>query len=273
MIRRLAIIAALCCLAAPYALAQTSFYTHSLGDSASVSSAGTLVGKPGGGQRAYFGELAKAMMRQAGSVQPIHEVPLSRGLALLERDSPVAFFKVIRTRDRDAKFKWVGPISGFKTWFYEFEDRPTGIKTMDDARAVKAVCTVRGNNMVKWLTDHKFRNIVQATSYEDCVKLLEHGRVALIHSSRYRTITQDSDRAKKIRRTPVSTSDEDFEPEWTNQGYIAFSQAVPDEEIAMWQAALDAVTASGEKDRLKEMYLVDVYGAPLDTDPDQSKTP
>lgn len=266
MIRRLAIIAALCCLAAPYALAQTAFYTHSVGDSVSISPAGILAGKPGGGQRAYFVELVKAMMREADRARPIHEVPLSRGLALLERDGPVAFFKVVRTRARDPKFKWVGPISSFKTWFYEYEDRPTGIKTMDDARALKAVCTVRGNNMVKWFTDHQFRNVVQATSYEDCVKLLEHGRVDLIHGSRYRPMTPDRERAQKIRRTLVSTSDEDFEPEWTNAGYIAFSQAVPDKEIAMWQAALETVSTSGEMARLKAMYLLDVNGSPLDTE-------
>lgn len=261
-----AAVAAILMIPTPRASAEVQFLTHSLGQATYLDDAGHIRGKPDGGRRAFYVELVHAMMADRGIAHPITQVPLSRGLAMLDHGGAYALFNIVRTEARNPKYKWVGPTSNFTTWFYEHADHPTAIKTLDDARAVSAVCAVRGNNMVSWYQRHGFQNVVIAGNHGDCIQLLAYGRVDLVHGSRYERITMDEALASKIHRTPVSTALAADASAWTTLGHIAFSKSVPDAEIKAWQDALDRLKASGAYEALQTMYLKEVNGQPLQYD-------
>ncbi|NVJ97128.1 MAG: transporter substrate-binding domain-containing protein [Alphaproteobacteria bacterium] len=242
-------------LAAPVG-ADIKFLTHSLEDAVYRDAEGTLHGHKNGGRRAFYVETVRAIMRQRGVEIPISEVPLSRGLSLVENDGEYALFNIIRNPERKDKFKWVGPISETKTFFFEHADRPTGIRNFEDAKTVNVLCVVRGNNIVIWFKNQNFTNLVTANSKEACVQMLEYGRADLIYNSEHQPWPVAAERSVKLVNTGVQTQDPNAEPDFYNLGYVAFSKTIPDTEIARWQAALDAIKASGEFARLKETYLI-----------------
>jgi polar amino acid transport system substrate-binding protein len=249
-------VSCLLCLFGTAVQADLKFLTHSLGESTYVGDDGLLHGRDGSGRRAFNVETVVAMMRHLNEHLPIAEVPLSRGFYRLEHEPDIAFFNVIKNDVRQKKYKWVGPISNLKTYFYEHVKNPTGVKTMQDARKVRGVCGVLGNNMNGWLERNGFENVITTNSLKACVQLMEYGRASLVYGTEYQFHNAVGDFTWHLRRTPVSTDDVEGEREATDLGFIAFSPDVPDAEIARWQAALDAIKASGEYARLRDRFLV-----------------
>ncbi|TNE64271.1 MAG: hypothetical protein EP335_07330 [Alphaproteobacteria bacterium] len=209
---------------------------------------GQIRGKLHGGRRSFYVEVVVAMMQERGLESRIEEVPLSRGLFLLERESDFALFNLIRNEDRDARFKWVGPISSFSTYFYEHVNAPTGVRSISDARKVASICVLRGNNVERHMRGLGFNNILLANSNEACAQLLGYERVSLMTESRYPWFVNDPVLSTLIVRTPVVLAITD--------GFIALSPNVPDEEVAAWQQALGTIRQNGLYDRLVETYLL-----------------
>lgn len=238
-----------CCLAvAPLAAnAETRFLTHSLDTAVHTDEKGYLRGNPHAGRRAFYVEVVHAMMLARGMPSLIEEVSLSRGFHLLDGEADYAFFNVIRNDDRRNRYKWVGPIDVFPTYFYELKASPTAIHSIDDARHVGAVCALSGNNLVGLLEQQGFQNILKANSNDACAKLLRYGRVNLITGSEYPWFMTNPELKDLLVRTTVTLS--------VDEGFIAFSRSTPEDEIIDWQAALDSVRQTGLYDRLRLMHL------------------
>ena len=227
--------------------ADIHFLTHSLNSATYLDEDGNLRGRPHAGRRAFYVEVVHAMMAERGMISSIEEVSLGRGFHLLAGQEGYAFFNVIRNEQRRDLYKWVGPIDIFPTYFYELKAAPTGIQSMDDARNVRSICVLNGNNLVSLLDGLGFKNLLRANSSDACTKLLRYKRVSLVTGSEFPWFMNNSELSEALARTPVTIS--------VNEGFIAFSRAVEDKEIAAWQAALDAVKASGTYEKLRTMHL------------------
>ncbi|MCJ9430552.1 hypothetical protein [Kordiimonas marina] len=239
------------------ARAEVKFLTHSLNNSTYISSGGMLRGKPHTGRRAFYVEVVMAMMQARGAVSRIEEVPLSRGLFLVGREKNFALFNIIKNRDRIGRFKWVGPISVFPTYFYEHIDAPTGVRSIEDAKKVPSICVLRGNNLEQNLRDKGFTNIFLANSNDSCVHLLGYRRVSLIPESRYPWFMNDPVLSRILVRTPVVLS--------IDEGYVAFSPNVADTEIAAWQKALDTIKKNGRYESIVNTFLISSKDAKAET--------
>lgn len=244
---RVAIVLYLLAVAPSAANAQTRFLTHSLDTAVHTDENGHLRGNLHAGRRAFYVEVVHAMMAARGTITVIEEVSLSRGFHLLDGEAAYAFFNVIRNDERRDRYKWVGPIDVFPTYFYELRSAPTAIQSIEDAKAVGAVCALSGNNLVSLLERLGFRNVLRANSNDACAKLLRYGRVNLITGSEYPWFMTNPELQGLLSRTTVTLS--------VDEGYVAFSRATPDDEIAQWQTALDTIRQSGLYDRLREMHL------------------
>ena len=238
------------------------FITHSLGTAVYRDEFGMLRGLEGGGRRAFVIELVRAMMVEANLVTAIDEVPLPRGLALLESGKNYAFFNIVRNAERRDRFKWAGPIYEEPNFFYDHATRPSGINTLDDAKQVKGICAVRGTNIVGWFSHHGFTNIVEANSFSACLQLLNYGRVALVQSAENPLVIEDKFLAKAVHRTEVKVEDPNDTVPATGPGYIAFSPDVPDDEVARWQKALDTLKQRGDYARLRTRMLISQSDGP-----------
>lgn len=223
------------------------FLTHNLSDAAFVGDDGLMHGKPHAGRRAYYVEVVMAMMAEADAISPIQEVSLNRGFFLLQNEPNYAFFNLIKNDARAPLYKWVGPIAVFPTYYYELASRPTGVRTIEDTKKVQAICALKGNNLVRLLTNMGHSNILEAPNNETCARMLRFGRVSLITGSEYPWFSGDPELSRLFTRTPVTLS--------IDEGFIAFSKSVPDDVIATWQRALDSIKADGTYDNVRNRFL------------------
>lgn len=235
-------------LACATSAAEVTVLTHSTFSQVSVDGE-TLRGVAKGGRRAFYVELVRALLADLGVADQIQDVPFARGLMLVQQRDQVAFFNLDRTPEREDLVQWVGPISSDLDVLYESADHPTGIQNLDDARG-KRICVLRANVHDRKLSALGFSELVRARSYEQCLKLLDAGRVDLAASAVEtlpEKLTATGIEPQRVRRTPVVLMRTD--------GYIALSRTTPPAEVARWSEALARLKASGRYQALHEKYV------------------
>ena len=222
--------------------------THSASDQ-TVADNGTLTGMPHAGKRAFYVELVRALLAQLNLPDRIQEVPLARGLLMVQQQDDVVFFNLDRTAEREALMQWVGPISVDADALFERTSAPTGIASLDDARE-RSVCVLRGNVHDRMLAARHFTRLVQANSYPQCFQLLAAGRVQLVASA-VDTVPEKLAAARiepsEVRQTPVQLM--------TTEGYIVMSRNISANDVARWRQALDQLKATGRFRDLRERYM------------------
>lgn len=242
------LIAALLLLHAGFATARDwQVYTHSLGEQAYFAD-GNLHGKEHAGKRAFYLELVHRLLAELGQPAPISEVPLARGLVLMEKQPYVVLFNLSRTPERIDLAHWIGPTLQETDYLYESRRAPTGIHSLAEARDLP-VCILNGSVHDELLTRQGFRQLKRHTSYAGCFRMLAAGRVKLVASA-------DAGLTQKLQEAAVAS--EEIQASAVSlgqdQGYIALSKSTPASEVARWQAALDKVRGNGQYQALYRRY-------------------
>lgn len=231
----------------PASAADWQVYTHSLGAQARTVD-GSLRGQPHGGKRAFYVELVRALLGELGQPQSIVEVPLARGLKLVQSRDHVVLFNLSRTEEREHLVHWVGPTLHETDYLYELSVRPTGIRSLADATGLP-VCVLNGSSHDSLLAEHGFTQLQRANSYAGCFRMLAAGRVLLVASA-------DSDLPSKLAEADVGLAE--VAPSAVSlgqdQGYIALSLDTPRSEVARWRAALAQLNRDGRYRQLYDHY-------------------
>ncbi|WP_445937679.1 substrate-binding periplasmic protein [Pseudomonas sp.] len=222
-------------------------YTHSL-DSQAVLIDGQLRGREHAGKRAFFLELVRELLADMAEPLPIQEVPLARGLAQLQQRDDVVLFNLGKTPERLPLAHWVGPIWEETDWLYENTLHPTGIQSPHDAKSLP-VCVLNGSSHDERLTAMGFSQLKRNNAYSTCFGMLAAGRIALVASA-------DSGLAQRLREAGV-TADK-VRPSAVqlgrDEGFIALSRSMPEQDIARWRAALQHVQQDGRFQALQNRY-------------------
>lgn len=241
-------ILALCCalpLAPLHATTPLTLITHSVGGQAEQREDG-LHGFPGGGSRAFYIELVRALQADLKRQAPIVEVPFARGLRMVQTEPDVAFFNLIRTPEREHTVQWVGPISRQTDFLYARADLRAGIRTMADART-RPICVLAGSVHEQAARSAGFHQVHTTSSYANCFRMLAAGHVELTASASDtvdQKLREAEIRPALIRQTSLVLSRTD--------GYIAFSPNVPATELARWRKALRKLQKNG---RYKQLHI------------------
>jgi polar amino acid transport system substrate-binding protein len=208
---------------------------------------GELHGIEHSGKRAFNLEAVREIMSAVGLKTRIREVSFAQGMDALATRPDTVFFNVYRTPQREARFKWVGPLQREVDYLYGLQE--TRIGGLEAARSAPAICAVEGSQHYNVLLEHGFANVVAAPTYLDCFSRLKSGEATLAVSSD-ETLIQKLHAAdipaSKIHRVP--------EPLVQSAGYIAFSTQVDDAVIRRWQAALNGLISSGRLQTLYDRY-------------------
>lgn len=224
-----------------------NLYTHSVGEQGEIRN-GELRGRPHAGKRAYYLELVRALKAEKGMADPIEEVPLARGLRLVQTQPQVAFFNLNRSPERENTVRWVGPISQENFYLYEGTQTPTQVKRLDEATHLP-VCAVNGTVAEQVLRQQGFSQLSRHNSYAGCFRMLAFGRVKLVASAEI-SLTQQLRDAQllpdQVRATPAIVH--------SAQGYIALSPTTPEAEVASWQEALAQLQRTGKLRTLYSRY-------------------
>jgi polar amino acid transport system substrate-binding protein len=166
----------------------------------------------------------------------IEYYPFARALRTMETRANVAVFPVARTPDREHSFKWVGPISSGGVYLYTGISNTIPLNSLEDAKALRRIGVGNGNASMDLLQKAGFKNLVPTNDEEMLIKMLLSGRVdAAPVGERVMdsVIKENHFDEKQVVKTKVKLFDSSL--------YVAFSLSTPDDVIAKWQAAFEAV--------------------------------
>lgn len=222
--------------------------THDLtGQAETDPNTGELHGIAHAGKRAFNLETVHKIMEAVGLKARIREVSFAQGMEALANRPDTVFFNVYRTPQREARFKWVGPLQREVDYLYALKGNDFG--NLAETRSALSICAVNGSQHHTVLLERGFDNVVAAPTYQDCFSRLKTGQVTLAVSS-------DETLLQKLHAADIPVADirRISEPLVQSAGYIAFSPQVDDAIIRRWQTALNGLISSGRLQTLYDRY-------------------
>jgi polar amino acid transport system substrate-binding protein len=188
-----------------------------------------------------LGGLAVRLVREAqqemGVNYPIKLYPLKRALALTRAEPGFAMFVVLRTPQREAQFKWVGPLFLNRVLIYQARGSQP-LTDLAQLRQLERVGVLLGSADDERLTHEGYANLVRYKTVEEAVERLVLGKIdAFPMGDLIMSATLDQ---MGFSPRSVVSSEVLLHESWL---YIAFSKSEDDAVIARWQAAIDKVKA------------------------------
>lgn len=192
-------------------------------------------GAPAGVMVELVQELTRRMQQQGAYFL----MPWARAMQRAQQTPRSVLFETVRNPEREALFKWVGPVKFFDMQLYG----PAELVGLNISAAELSqryvACGYRGASYLQALASMGFnegQNLVLMSRAGDCIKMLRLGRAELTplnvlsHGPRY---TQAG--LNLVPLQPISEV----------SLYLAFSLDFSDAEIALWQQQLDLMFNDG----------------------------
>jgi len=184
-------------------------------------------------------ETVAAIQKKVGSLEPIQVYPWSRAYKMALEEKNVILFGMTYTKVRHDKFKWVGPLATKRDILVAKKGSGIMIRTIEDAKKVKQIGTLRDDTRGRLLESYGFTNLEPVSDEQLNAKKLALGRIDLW--------------AYKIPglRTVCDLAGVDytqFEEVYHLREIdlmIAFSKKTSDAIVKKWQDAFDELIADG----------------------------
>lgn len=190
-------------------------------------------------------EAVTQMMKNMNVSYNIRSLPWKRAYIYLLNGPNVMLFTVTRTQEREKLFKWVGPIMTSKVVFFSKKDSGLKIGSLEDAKKVERIGTVKGYATETFLLKEGFFNLVAVAGSEgENPNRLMNGRIDLwatddvvgIYDAKLKGIDPTNmEIVYTIAELPK---------------YMAFSKMTDDITVQKWQAALDAIKRNGSLENI-----------------------
>lgn len=182
-------------------------------------------------------EIVREILKELDHPDNIQMLTWSRAYNLTLNESGYLLYSTIRTENREASFKWAGPLVNDKTVFIGRKGRGISIKSLEDAMKVGAIGVYKDDFAESLLKEKGFSNLQSVMDDRLNLKKLLSDRIDLWVASKLVSLhmvreANSSDRIEVLyllREDPF---------------YLAFSKDTPDEEVARWQRALDDLKKS-----------------------------
>lgn len=194
--------------------------------------------------------IVREIMNRLGIDIEIQVVPWARGYSSLQIYPKVGLFTVARIPERELLgVKWVGSLFSKKESFYIRKDSGVRIESLEDARKLKAIGTLRGSFSEQVLVSEGFTNLAPVRSPDLNVRKIMLSRIDAF-------LTSDLSIGELARATGYSISE--FEKQYTFlevDNYLCFSADVPDGYVELWQSALDQMIEEGLVAEIQKNWL------------------
>lgn len=194
-------------------------------------------------------EVVREIMRRTGQSAPISVVPWARGYQQAQVRPNTGLFVTMRTSEREALFKWVGPLARAVTSFYALRSSALRLASLEQARQLGAIAVPRDWYSHQRLQAEGFANLYPVTGPAQLIRMLKRGRVKLVvldNLSLNALLAQGGIQPGEVERL-FSFMHSD--------AYIAFSPQTDDALVARWQAELDDMKADGSFTAIYHKWL------------------
>lgn len=174
-----------------------------------------------------------------GDTSAIQGVPWARGYHDALTLPNVMLFSTIRSPQREASFRWVGPLFSIHSVLVAGKEFRGSLTSLDDAQKLKAIGVVRADTMTQVLRDKGFTNLEESTDYRGSIAKFQAGRVDAFTST-------DVALAGHIHQAGLSP--QDFRVIYSYSSfpvYLAFSLGTPPEVVKKWQEGFEQLQADG----------------------------
>lgn len=208
----------------------------------------TLDGSEFGELRGKSVDIVREVQKRVGDASPIRVMPWARAWYMATNAPNTMIFNTVRTPEREGLLKWAGPVSS-NTWvFFARKGDRTRLRTLEEAMRARAVGVYQDDARHLFLKERGFVNLDVATSPELALRRLLSGRTDLWASD----LIEGQEVSREIRESPEKI-EVVFDIRKADS-YLAFSLDVPDQTVAAWQAALEAMRADGTLARIEAWW-------------------
>jgi len=204
-----------------------------------------------GALKGFSVEIVRAIAQGLNADIDIQLLPTMRAKASLESNKRTMLITMLRTPERETRYKWIGPLGDGSIYFYKRKGNPLEVATLEETRSVRSICSRHGGLTTSKLLAAGFTNLETGASDGIAVyRMLIFGRcdlavsdspLGVIHLLKQMNYPPDA-----VVQTPVKLV--------ASPLYIACSKDISDAEIARWQAALDSLKSSGVFQAMQKKY-------------------
>ncbi len=174
-------------------------------------------------------------------------VPWLRAYEQTQKGPMQAIFAIVRIPEREALFKWVGPVFEEGDYFFKHRNSHLEVNSLEDAKRVERIAVRKGGYTHQTLAAQGFENLDVGPSYDSSYRKLVDGRVNLVlmgERTYYYMVKKAGIEPDNFERTNYKFAE--------SGAWLAFSPDVPDELVEKWQKALDTIKANGVFDEIME---------------------
>ena len=193
-------------------------------------------------------DIVKEIQRRIGSNEQIQVYPWARAYKLaLEREN-IILFGMTQTKIRNKKFNWVGPIARKRDIFAAKKGSGIKIESLEDAKKVERIGTLRDDTKEIFLKRHGFTNLVPTHDDQKNAQKLILGRIDLWATKKpgLRTICDlakinyhEIEEVYNIRELEIS---------------IAISKKTSISIVKQWKAAFDEMLLDGTITQIQKKW-------------------
>jgi polar amino acid transport system substrate-binding protein len=124
-------------------------------------------------------DIVKEIQNRVGSHEQIQVYPWARAYKMGLEEANIVIFGMVRTEVRDDKFHWIGPIAEKRDILAAKKDSGITINSLEDAKKVDHIGTLRDDAKEIYLQRHGFTNLISTHDDQNNVKKLLLGRIDL----------------------------------------------------------------------------------------------
>jgi len=202
-------------------------------------------------------EIVKEIQRRVGSNEPIQVYPWARAYKRALEEENVVLFGTTHTKVRDTIFKWVGPLATKRDILVAKKRSGIKIDSLEDAKNVKRIGTLRDDTRERLLKSHGFTNLEPVSDEQLNAQKLVLGRIDLwaYKIPGLRTVCDlagvdhnELEEVYHLRKINVS---------------IAFSKKTSDSIVENWRTAFNTMHADGTLMQIREKWNMKLEDDPF----------
>jgi len=185
-------------------------------------------------------QVVKAAAKEAQVNYDIKVYPWARAYKLALEEENVLIFSIVRTREREPLFKWVGVIGSIQEHFYRHAKRDDiQLQVLEDARKY-TIAVPREDVRHQFLKKHNF-NVYLVSNQAQALKMLLAGRGDLVLDDEM-TLGYE---LRQLDLNPDSIQKVLFVPELSIDFEMAFSRKTEDALVQKLRRGLVAIKQKG----------------------------
>jgi polar amino acid transport system substrate-binding protein len=193
-------------------------------------------------------EIVQEIQRRVGSRAQIQFYPWARAYKMALEEENIVLFGMAQTEERQDKFNWIGPIARKTDIFVAKKGSGIKINSLEDAKKVERIGTLRDDIKERFLKRHGFQNLVSTHDDRKNAQKLVLGRIDLWATKKpgYRMICElagvnhhEIEEVYCIRQLHIS---------------IAISKQTPNSIVKQWETAFNEMSADGTIMQIKKKW-------------------